>query len=312
MKFEHVSVMPGEVIDHFNLRSGKIYVDCTLGGAGHAKQILQNTSPDGYLIGIDQDTDAIQNAKSILAPYSGRFSLHHNNYIDLPSILDEMDIQGVDGILLDLGISLHQLKAEGRGFSFRSTDPLDMRMNRDNPETAEKLVNQLSERELVDIFFKFGEEKFSRRIAAKIVKERAKKEIKTCNVLADMVSSVIPAKVKAGKRTHPATKTFQALRIVVNKELQVLENFLENAFNLLNKNGVISIITFHSLEDRIVKRKIRALETACTCPPDFPVCICGGKAVVRSIRKKPLLPTPQEIEKNPMSRSAKLRIAVKL
>ncbi len=312
MKFEHISVMPEEVIQNFNLRPGKIYVDCTLGGAGHSKRILQKTIPDGYLIGIDQDTDAIKNAETVLSEYVGRFSLIHDNYVNLPAILEDMNIQGVDGILLDLGISLHQLRAEGRGFSFRSTDPLDMRMNQNDSETAGRLVNQLEEKALVDIFFKYGEEKFSRRIASKIVAERSVKEIKTCKELADIIDSVIPVKVKVKKRTHPATKVFQALRIAVNKELSVLEDFLDTAFNLLNKDGVISIITFHSLEDRIVKKKIRELEKACTCPPDFPICICQGKAVVKSFRKKPLLPEQEEIERNPMSRSAKLRIAIKL
>jgi len=312
MKFEHISVMPEEVIDNFNLRPGKVYVDCTLGGAGHSKQILQKTSPDGYLIGIDQDTDAIKNAETALSAYSGRFSLVHDNYINLPLILENMNISGVDGILLDLGISLHQLRAEGRGFSFRSTDPLDMRMNRDNPITAERLINHLEEKKLVEIFFKYGEEKFSRRIASRIIAERSKKEIKTCMELADIIQSVIPAKVKAKKRTHPATKVFQALRIAVNEELTVLENFLDTAFDLLNKDGVISVITFHSLEDRIVKHKIRTLEKGCICPPDFPICICQGKPVVKSLRKKPLLPGKKEIENNPMSRSAKLRIATKL
>ncbi len=312
MKFEHISVMPEEVIENFNLRPGKIYVDCTLGGAGHAAKILQKTTPDGYLIGIDQDKDAVKNAENALSEYKGRFSLVHDNYVNLPAILEKMDISGVDGILLDLGISLHQLRAEGRGFSFRSTDPLDMRMNRDNPVTAGNLVNQLDEKELVDIFFKYGEEKFSRRIASKIVRERSGQEIKTCNQLADIIDSVIPVKIKVKKRTHPATKVFQALRIAVNKELSVLEDFLETASDLLNKDGVISIITFHSLEDRIVKWKIRDLEKGCICPTDFPICVCEHKPVVKSLSKKPLLPQKKEIESNPMSRSAKLRIAIKL
>jgi len=312
MEFEHRSVMPDEVHKYQNLKPGNICVDCTLGGAGHALATIQQILPDGIFFGIDQDLDAITHAKKILAPFKKNIRLFHNNFINLPSILNSNRIEGVDSIVLDLGFSLNQLKNAGRGFSFNKNEPLDMRMDIRNDLTASKIINSYQENELADLFFKFGEEKFSRRIAKRIVETRKDKDINTSSELAQIVKMAIPAKNVFSQRIHPATRVFQALRIAVNKELEKLEKFMERVPSLLKKGGRLCVISFHSLEDRIVKQALRKFEEGCTCPKELPVCLCGFIPTMKSVFRRPLIPTKEEIELNPMARSSKLRVAQKL
>ncbi len=312
MGFEHTSVLPQEVHKHQNLKPGSICVDCTLGGAGHALATLRAILPEGKLIGIDQDIDAITHAKKILKPFEENVLLFHSNFSDLHKILDSIGVNGVDSILLDLGFSLNQLKNGNRGFSFNKNEPLDMRMDIRNDLTAFEIINSFQETELVNIFFKFGEEKFSRRIARRIVMERVKNPIHTSFELAQLVKKAIPAKFAYGQRIHPATRVFQALRIAVNKELERLQQFMERVPSLLLKGGRLCVISFHSLEDRIVKQSLRKFEAGCTCPKDLPVCLCGFRPQMKSVFKKPLIPTKEEIDANPMARSSKLRVAQKI
>jgi len=312
MIYRHVSVMPNEVVNYLNCRPGKIYVDCTLGGAGHARKILERISPDGILIGIDQDMDAIENAEKILKPYSSNIHLLHDNFTSLPRILSQLFIDAVDGIVLDLGLSLHHIEGSGRGFSFRKDEPLDMRMDIQTDVTAEDLVNTLEEDELSNIFFRYGEERWARRIARRIVKERITGRIRTSRQLAQIVCDSIPVKAQMTRRIHPATRVFMALRIAVNRELERIDDFMSHVAELLNPEGRLCVLTFHSLEDRIVKHRIRDLEKGCTCPPDFPVCMCGNRPQVRRLTRKPLIPSAAEIADNPMARSAKLRVMEKL
>ncbi|MDD4071304.1 MAG: 16S rRNA (cytosine(1402)-N(4))-methyltransferase RsmH [Desulfobacterales bacterium] len=312
MIYRHVSVMPNEVVNYLNCRPGKIYVDCTLGGAGHARKILERISPDGILIGIDQDMDAIENAEKILKPYSSNIHLLHDNFTSLPRILSQLFIDAVDGIVLDLGLSLHHIEGSGRGFSFRKDEPLDMRMDIQTDVTAEDLVNTLEEDELSNIFFRYGEERWARRIARRIVKERITGRIRTSRQLTQIVCDSIPVKAQMTRRIHPATRVFMALRIAVNRELERIDDFMSHVAELLNPEGRLCVLTFHSLEDRIVKHRIRDLEKGCTCPPDFPVCMCGNRPQVRRLTRKPLIPSAAEIADNPMARSAKLRVMEKL
>jgi 16S rRNA (cytosine1402-N4)-methyltransferase len=312
MTYRHVSVMRNEVAHYLDCRPGKIYADCTLGGSGHAGEICKKISPHGILIGMDHDKDAIDNARQVLKPYANNIHLFHRNYIHLPDALSQLNIKAVDGILLDLGLSLHQLEASGRGFSFLRDEPLDMRMDMDTITTAEEIINSMEERDLAGIFFKFGEERWARAIAKQVVRERKQRPIRSSARLAEIVSSTIPKKVSAKQRIHPATRVFMALRIAVNKELERLETFLKNVADLLNPGGRICILSFHSLEDRIVKHGIRALEKSCTCPPAFPQCVCNIKPKLRSLARKAVRPTREEIEANPMARSTKLRAAEKL
>ncbi len=312
MGFEHTSVMPQEVHEHQNLKPGNICVDCTLGGAGHALETVRAILPDGLLIGIDQDIDAITHAQKALEPFKKNIELFHSNFSDLPRILSENKIDGADSILLDLGFSLNQLKNGRRGFSFNKNEPLDMRMDTRNNLTAYEIINSYKEDELVDLFFKFGEEKFSRRIAKKIIKKRFANNIRTSGELAELVKSAVPAKQAYKQRIHPATRIFQALRIAVNKELERLEAFMDGVPDLLAKNGRLCVISFHSLEDRIVKQAIKKHESNCTCPKDLPVCLCGFVPKLKSVFRKPLIPTKEEIAANPMARSSKLRVAQKV
>jgi len=312
MAFEHTSVMPGEVQKYLQLEPGKTCVDCTLGGSGHALQSVQAILPTGRFVGIDQDTDALNNGKQILKDYTRNISLVHDNFANLPDILESLEIKGADGILLDLGLSLNQLKNSKRGFSFQKSEDLDMRMDTREPLTAMEIVNSFKERELADIFFKYGEERMSRRIAKNIVKEREINSIKTTDKLAQIVKLSIPAKISFQKKTHPATKVFQALRIYVNKELACLEKFMADIPDFLNKDGRLVVISFHSLEDRIVKQQIKKFERGCTCPRELPRCACGFEQKLKSIFKKPLTPTQEEIDFNPMARSAKMRVAQKV
>ncbi len=312
MLYNHISVMPNEAIQNLNCRPGKIYVDCTLGGAGHAKAIIEKISPDGVLIGIDQDMDAIENGKKVLKMYESSVRLFHNNFVALPEILSHLNIKTVDGILLDLGVSFHQISESGRGFSFKGDEPLDMRMNPESGVPAEHLVNTLKEKELIDIFFKYGEERSARQIARGIVGARKIKPIKTSGSLVEIILKSLPPKVVYNRKIHPATKVFMALRIAVNKELERLESFLEQAADYLNPNGRLCVLSFHSLEDRIVKQWMKKMETDCVCPRDFPKCVCNERKIIRILTGKVLRPTEEEILSNPMARSTKLRVAEKI
>ncbi|NDY73590.1 16S rRNA (cytosine(1402)-N(4))-methyltransferase [Desulfobacter hydrogenophilus] len=312
MVFEHTSVMPNQVHAYQNLKPGDICVDCTLGGCGHAMATLKAIGSDGLLIGIDQDMDAIANARNVLHPFQDNVRLYHNNFSDLPDILKDAGINGVNSILLDLGFSLNQLTQSKRGFSFKKDEPLDMRMDVRNSLTAHQVVNTYSEKQLIDIFFTYGEERFSRRMAKAIIEKRACTPIATSLELAGVLENAMPARAKAKQKIHPATRVFQALRIVVNRELERLETFIQAVPSMLVKGGRISIISFHSLEDRIVKQRLRAFENGCTCPRQFPQCICGFVKQMESVTRKPVTADSDEIKANPMARSAKLRVAQRI
>ncbi|OEU68293.1 MAG: 16S rRNA (cytosine(1402)-N(4))-methyltransferase [Desulfobacterales bacterium PC51MH44] len=312
MPYKHIPVMLSEVIYYLNCGPGKIYVDCTLGGSGHARAICKKIFPDGVLIGIDQDIDAIKNAKKVLKPFELTIHFLHDNFINLPELLQQLKIAAVDGILLDLGISLHQFEASGRGFSFKKEEPLDMRMNQSSSTKAEELINTLEEKSLRRIFQEYGEERWAGQIAKKIVKQRQRKAIRSSTQLAQIVCDAVPKRALFDQKIHPATRVFMALRIAVNKELERLDLFMQNVADLLNPKGRLCVLSFHSLEDRIVKHRIRALEKACVCPPAFPKCVCNQRMVVRSLTKKVVRPTEDEIAINPMARSAKLRAAEKI
>ena len=312
MGFEHTSVMPKEVHAYQNLKPGDICVDCTLGGSGHALSTIKAILPHGMLIGIDQDMDAIVNAQKILSPFEQNIKLCHSNFANLPDILQTNNVKGVNSILLDLGFSFNQLVNGRRGFSFNKNEPLDMRMDIRTPLTASHVVNTYTEKNLVDIFFKFGEEKLSRKITRAILRKRAEAPIETSKELAQIIVDATPAKQAFKQKIHPATRVFQALRIEVNQELSQLETFMKEIPSMLVKGGRICIISFHSLEDRIVKHSLKKFENGCTCPREFPRCMCGFVPKIKLISKKPLLPTQAEIDANPMARSSKLRVAEKL
>ena len=312
MTYKHVPVMQEEVLFYLNCRPGKIFIDGTLGGSGHAASICSRIIPHGLLIGTDQDIDSINNAKRVLSPFKSHIRLFNDNFSNLHLILSELGISGVDGILLDLGISFNQLMLSGRGFSFNEDSPLDMRMDTRSKIRAADLVNDLDEKSLANIFRKFGEEKRSKQIAWKIVNERKNGAIKTSKELSDIIRSALPSKVLRTGKTHPATRVFMALRIAVNKELERLESFMANVESLLNPGGRLCVISFHSLEDRLVKQGIKGLEKGCTCPPDFPMCTCNKKKLARALTKKVVRPTEKEIALNPLARSAKLRVMERL
>ena len=307
MPYSHIPVMQQEVLDYLLCRPGKIYVDCTLGGAGHARGILENILPNGILIGIDQDADAIENANEMLKSYALNIRLFHGNFIRLPAFLAELKITAVEGIFLDLGISLHHLKQSGRGFSFQRNEPLDMRMNIKTKTTAADIVNDRTEGELKKIFKNYGEEPRARQIAQKIIAARRQKIIDTSSELAEIVSTAVPKQAEKRRRIHPATRVFMALRIIVNRELERLDQFMDMVVDLLNPHGRLCVLSYHSLEDRIVKHRIKRMEKGCTCPSDFPKCVCGKKATVRNLTRKTIKPTKEEIQNNPMARSARLR-----
>ena len=304
--------MLNEVISYLDCRPGIVCVDGTVGGCGHARAICKKIAPGGVFIGIDQDIDAITHAKTMLRNESVNVHLFHGNFIRLPEFLDRLNIEAVDGILLDLGISLHHLKDSGRGFSFQKDEPLDMRMDIQGPETAADLVNGLTAQQLQKIFSDYGQEHRSKQIARGIVKFRQREKIRTSRQLAQIVIDSIPAAAAASQKIHPATRVFMALRIVVNRELERLKAFMERAVDLLNSGGRLCVLSFHSLEDRIVKQRMKALEKGCTCPPQFPVCVCGRKPTVRLLTKKVVRPSSEEIRANPMARSTRLRAAQKL
>jgi 16S rRNA (cytosine1402-N4)-methyltransferase len=312
MPFKHIPVMLPQVLHYLNCKQGKIYVDCTLGGSGHARAICEKIVPDGVLIGIDQDVDAIQNATKVLKQFDLSIHLFHENFVHLPGLLRQLRIAAVDGILLDLGISLHQLESSGRGFSFNKEEPLDMRMNIEASTKAEDLINSMEEKSLRNIFQEYGEERWAGQIARKIVKQRQRKAIRSSAELAQIICDAVPKKASLNQKIHPATRVFMALRIAVNRELERLDLFMENVADLLNPKGRLCVLSFHSLEDRIVKHRIKALEKTCVCPPDFPKCVCTQKKIVRSLTKKVVRPTKDEIEINPMARSSKLRAFEKI
>jgi 16S rRNA (cytosine1402-N4)-methyltransferase len=312
MPFKHIPVMLPQVLHYLNCKQGKIYVDCTLGGSGHARAICEKIVPDGVLIGIDQDIDAIQNATKVLKQFDLSIHLFHENFVHLPELLRQLRIAAVDGILLDLGISLHQLESSGRGFSFNKEEPLDMRMNMEATTKAEDLINSMEEKSLRNVFQEYGEERWAGQIARKIVKQRQHKPIRSSAELAQIICDAVPKKASLNQKIHPATRVFMALRIAVNRELERLDLFMENVADLLNPKGRLCVLSFHSLEDRIVKHRIKALEKTCVCPPDFPKCVCTQKKIVRSLTKKVVRPTKDEIEINPMARSSKLRAFEKI
>jgi len=312
MKYRHTPVMLDEIITYLNCKPGNCYVDCTLGGAGHSRAILEKILPDGLLIGIDQDADAISNATHLLKPYGSNVRLFHENYVHLPNILSQLNILKVDGIIADLGLSLNQIENSGRGFSFQKNEPLDMRMNVASEITAADIVNNESQAQLETIFRDYGEERWARKIAQKIIAVRTVQKISTSQDLAKWVCDAIPARAQHQRKKHPATKVFMALRIAVNRELEVLEAFLDDALDLLNPGGRMCFLSFHSLEDRIVKRRFRSWEGNCTCPRDFPECICNNKKSVKILTRKAGRPSDAEVSDNPMARSACLRVAEKL
>ncbi|WP_313998510.1 16S rRNA (cytosine(1402)-N(4))-methyltransferase RsmH [uncultured Paenibacillus sp.] len=315
--FQHVTVLKEEAVDGLSVKPDGIYVDCTLGGAGHSELIASRLGDNGRLIALDQDDWAHDNARIRLAPYIHKVTLIKSNFRHLEEALREAGvperdgIPQVDGILFDLGVSSPQLDEAERGFSYQHDAPLDMRMDRTGSLTADEIVNEWEEREISRILDRYGEEKFARRIAKEIVKARARKPIETTGELAELVKAGIPA---AARRTggHPAKRSFQALRIAVNDELGAEEEALLQAVRCLAPGGRVSVITFHSLEDRICKQLFAKFVEKCSCPPDFPLCVCGAKGVLKLVNRKPIEPGPEELAANPRSRSAKLRIAEKL
>ena len=312
MAYKHIPVMTNEVIQYMNCQPGKIYVDCTLGGAGHTAAICKIIAPSGHVIGIDQDNDAVCNAKKVLEPFKSMVHLFNENFINLPFILSSLNIEKVDGIILDLGLSLHQLESSGRGFSFKREEPLDMRMDTRTRVKAEDIINTMDATHLSELFYNFGEERRARIIAKTIVETREHVAIKTSKQLADIIYHATFKKSLLKQKIHPATKVFMALRIAVNKELERLDSFMEKAACLLNPKGRLCAISFHSLEDRIIKHRIKAMEKGCICLPDLPICTCNKKKSLRSLTKKALRPKEKEVDINPMARSAKLRAAEKI
>lgn len=307
MDFKHVSVLLDETIAGLNIKPDGIYVDGTLGGGGHAYEVLKRLSPKGRLIGIDQDGEALKAAGERLKEFGEQVTLVRDNYCEIERILKDLNIEKVDGIVLDIGVSSYQLDNLERGFSYKSDAPLDMRMDTRQDLTAADVVNTYSENELFRVIRDYGEDKFAKNIAKHIVLARKDKPFETTQELSEVIKRAIPMKVQA-KGGHPAKKTFQAIRIEVNRELTVLKESIDKMIERLNPGGRICIITFHSLEDRIVKTKFRENENPCTCPPDFPVCVCGKQSKGKVITRKPIIPSDNEIKVNTRAKSSKLRI----
>ena len=308
MEFNHYSVLLNETIENLNIKPDGIYVDGTLGGGGHAYQVASRLSEKGRLIGIDQDADAIAAAGERLKEFGDKITIIRSNYANMKEELHRIGVEKVDGIVLDLGVSSFQLDTPERGFTYRDENaPLDMRMDDRQSLTAKDIVNGYSEMDLYRIIRDYGEDKFAKNIAKHIVQERAKKPIETTGELTEILRASIPMKVQV-TGGHPAKRTFQAIRIELNKELEVLQNNLDDMIDLLNPGGRICIITFHSLEDRIVKTNFKRNENPCTCPSDFPVCVCGKKSKGKVVTRKPILPSEEELEVNSRSKSAKLRV----
>ncbi|MBQ5842603.1 MAG: 16S rRNA (cytosine(1402)-N(4))-methyltransferase RsmH [Clostridia bacterium] len=304
MEFKHYSVLANECMELLDIKPDGIYVDCTLGGAGHTRLILSRLGEKGRVIGIDRDNDALANAKEKIN--DSRFTPFKSNYEDVATVLDELGIEKADGFLFDLGVSSYQLDTPERGFSYINDAPLDMRMDTSGGITAYDVVNTYSESELARIIFEYGEDKFARRIASRIVRERSEAPIATTGALADIISAAVPGQPKGG---HPAKRAFQAIRIEVNGELSSVGKALESAAGRLKKGGRIAVISFHSLEDRIVKNTFATLASPCTCPKDFPICVCNKVPTVKVVTRHPVLPSEEELKENSRSHSAKLRAA---
>ena len=310
IEFSHYSVLLDECLDGLDIKPDGIYVDGTAGGAGHSTQIAKRLD-SGRLIAIDQDETAVAVATERLLATGKNTTVVRSNFCEIAKVLKELSIDGIDGLLLDLGVSSYQLDTAERGFSYNADAPLDMRMDNRKALSAYDVVNTYSEQELKKILFEYGEERFAPQIAAAIVRAREKKAIESTRELSDLIKYAIPSSAREGGH-HPAKRSFQAIRIEVNCELDVIEPAIKDAVALLNKGGRVAIITFHSLEDRIVKQTFASLASGCTCPKDFPICVCGNKPKVRVVNKKPILPSKKELDENPRSRSAKLRIAEKI
>ena len=307
MEFKHTSVLLEETIDQLNIKPDGVYVDGTLGGGGHSYEIASRLGTDGRLIGIDQDGDAIEAAGNRLKEFQDKVILVRNNYCNAKAVVTENGFAKVDGIVLDLGVSSFQLDNVERGFSYKYDTALDMRMDTRQSLSARTIVNEYSEMELFRIIKDYGEEQFAKNIAKHIVRARQDKPLETTGELNEIIKAAIPARMRA-TGGHPSKRTFQAIRIECNRELEVLKNSLDEFIDLLNPGGRLCIITFHSLEDRIVKSAFRKNENPCTCPPDFPVCVCGKKSLGKMLTRKPILPSEEELEYNKRSKSAKLRV----
>ena len=310
IEFKHIPIMLEQVIEGLDIKPDGIYVDGTLGGGGHSYEIAKRLVNGGRLIGIDQDEAAIKAAGVRLSEFDDRVTIVRSNYAQMVSVLRSLDIDRVDGILLDLGVSSHQLDNAERGFSYMEDAPLDMRMDRRQEKTARDIVNYYSHAELTRIIRDYGEDKFAAKIAAKIIAFRENKPIETTGELAEIIKSAIPMKYRL-TGGHPAKRTFQAIRIELNRELGILEESIEGMLDILSDGGRMAVITFHSLEDRIVKTAFKKAESPCTCPPDFPICVCGKKSKGFVISRKPVVPSDEEMERNPRAKSSKLRIFVR-
>ena len=310
IEFKHIPIMLEEVIEGLDIKPDGIYVDGTLGGGGHSYEIAKRLVSGGRLIGIDQDEAAIKAAGARLSGFGDRVTIVRSNYAQMVSVLQSLGIEQVDGILLDLGVSSHQLDNVERGFSYMEDAPLDMRMDRRQEKTAGDIVNFYSQAELIRIIRDYGEDKFAAKIAAKIIGFRENKPVETTGELAEIIKSAIPMKYRL-TGGHPAKRTFQAIRIELNRELEILEESIEGMLDILSDRGRMAVITFHSLEDRIVKSAFKKAESPCTCPPDFPICVCGKKSKGFVASRKPLIPSEEEMERNPRAKSSKLRIFVR-
>jgi len=311
LEFHHTSVLLNECINNLNIKEDGIYTDCTLGGAGHSKKICERLNEKGILIGIDQDIDAINSSYRELKDYKNKIFLEHQNFSNIRDILNDLNIKNINGALLDLGVSSYQLDEANRGFSYMNDAPLDMRMNREQNLSAYNVVNEYSKSELERIIIEYGEERWAKRIVEFILEARKNKTINTTYELVDIIKKAIPKGARK-EGPHPAKRTFQAIRIEVNGELSILKKSIEDIVDVLEKGGRLCIITFHSLEDRIVKETFKFLENPCICPPDFPVCVCGNKSKAKIITKKPIIPSKEELENNHRARSAKLRVLEKI
>ena len=311
MEFQHKSVLLQECIDALNIRPDGIYLDGTLGGAGHSSQIARRLTEGGRRIRADRDRTALAAATERLAPYADRVTLVHSNFAEIDAILDSLGIPAVDGMLFDLGVSSPQLDDASRGFSYMADAPLDMRMDKDDALTAGAVVNTWPQGELRRILYDYGEERYAPQIAAAICRAREKAPVETTLELVDIIRSAMPAQALREKQ-HPAKRSFQAIRIAVNDELGAVSRMMQAAVGRLNPGGRLAVITFHSLEDRIVKSEMQQAARGCTCPPEFPVCVCGKKPLVKLVTRKPIVSGPAELEENPRARSAKLRVAEKL
>lgn len=310
MNFDHISVLMEESIRSLKIKEDGIYVDGTLGGGGHSLRILESLT-SGRLVGIDQDDNAIKKAREVLKDHKDKLTIVKGNYFNIDDILDKLEIDKIDGMILDIGVSSHQLDEEDRGFSYNKDAPLDMRMDQNSNFSAWNVVNEYSLEELDRVLFDYGEERWAKRISEFIVAEREKAPINTTLELVDIIKKAIPKKVRQDMK-HPGRRTFQGIRIEVNKELDVLEGAIPKIVNRLNKGGRLSIITFHSLEDRIVKNVFRDLNTSCICPIELPFCSCDKEKEIKIITRKPIVPSPEEVDRNPRARSSKLRVAEKI